>query len=189
MLTAVCGANLREADLSGATLRGVDLRGADLRGANLQNAELSAADLKNANFENADLSHAKLLPAQLTKLEPKGESLGNISNSRWERSILGTSINMDKSSEVFLLADLTGSNLRHANLRYADLRHANLNEADLRNANLSGTNLGGAMIRNREALVRDELSHPPHPGNLVQTEQVDQAASLEGATMPSGQEY
>jgi uncharacterized protein YjbI with pentapeptide repeats len=63
-------------------------------------------------------------------------------------------------------ADLSVSLLAHADLGGADLRGANLNGADLRDADLLGADLSTAQVTQ---------------------EQLDQAGSLEGATMPDGQ--
>jgi len=61
---------------------------------------------------------------------------------------------------VLIAAKLTAANLSGANLTFA-----NLSKADLRGANLSGSNLWGAEVTD---------------------EQLSQAASLQGATMPDG---
>jgi len=77
-------------------------------------------------------------------------------------------------------ADLRGANLSHAYLGRAggwasiydatDLRDANLRDANLYRADLSGANLNGAA-----GITNEKLDQ--------------QAASLEGATMPDGQKY
>ena len=59
-------------------------------------------------------------------------------------------------------------NKHGAHLKNADLSGANLEGANLSNAYLSGANLKGAKVTN---------------------EQLDQAFTLEGATMPDGQKY
>ena len=66
---------------------------------------------------------------------------------------------------------LSRAYLRKANLRAANLREANLGVANLGVANLSGADLSGAKGITNEELVDQ------------------QAASLEGATMPNGQKY
>jgi hypothetical protein len=68
-------------------------------------------------------------------------------------------------------ADLNGANLREANLHWADLTSANLSRAYLGSADLSLADLSSADLRNvRELTVR----------------QLEQAYSLEGATIPDG---
>jgi hypothetical protein len=62
-------------------------------------------------------------------------------------------------------ANLSRADLREANLFGAILREADLSEADLTGARLTGANLSGAKVTD---------------------EQLDKAASLEGATMPDG---
>jgi uncharacterized protein YjbI with pentapeptide repeats len=76
-------------------------------------------------------------------------------------------------------ADLSGADLRVANLRGATLRGADLSGADLSEANLS-----------EAGLIKADLSE----AKLVDAqgwtdEQLELAASLEGATMPNGQKY
>jgi pentapeptide repeat protein len=88
-------------------------------------------------------------------------------------------------------ADLNNANLRDATLIDADLRAANLIAANLRNANLgtgpdrtSGTILSGAD------LTLADLSNANLDGAQGTTkEQLDRAASLQGATMPDGSEH
>ena len=71
---------------------------------------------------------------------------------------------------------LSRAYLRKANLRAANLREANLGVANLGVANLSGADLSGADLSGAKGITNEEL--------------VDQqAASLEGATMPNGQKY
>jgi Pentapeptide repeats (8 copies) len=69
-------------------------------------------------------------------------------------------------------ADLTGADLFVALLENANLSGADLGKADLRHALLAGADLSGA-----EGITNEEL------------EQLKQAESLEGATMPNGQKY
>jgi hypothetical protein len=66
--------------------------------------------------------------------------------------------------------DLHGANLRNALLGEADLEGANLEDANLEQAKLRGANLRGVKGATNEQLEQ-------------------QAASLEGATMPNGQKY
>jgi hypothetical protein len=100
-------------------------------------------------------------------------------------------------------ASLRGANLSGASLRYADLREANLWEANLSEANLSrarlnDANLSEAKLRGAK-LMRTNLYGANIKGadlrgvNLtearVKDEQLAQAFSLEGATMPDGTKY
>jgi Pentapeptide repeats (8 copies) len=77
-------------------------------------------------------------------------------------------------------ADLSNTSLRGANLFEAHLSSTDLSKVDLRGACLSGAYLSGANLRRAnlsgaQGVTRDRL--------------VQQAASLEGATMPDGQKY
>jgi hypothetical protein len=70
-------------------------------------------------------------------------------------------------------ADLVDANLHRTNLRRADLSGADLRNAHLSDADLRGADLSGADLTNAE----------------VTTEQLREAKSLAGATMPNGQKY
>jgi uncharacterized protein YjbI with pentapeptide repeats len=104
-------------------------------------------------------------------------------------------------------ANLQGVYLRRAYLKYADLsgadlRFANLIGADLRGeANLIGANLFQAADLSEANLHRANLSdadlsdadlsdaHLTDASGIANEELEQQAASLEGATMPDGQKY
>jgi DNA-binding protein Fis len=81
-------------------------------------------------------------------------------------------------------ADLSGANLRASSLSGAALVYADLYGADLRGAILSGANLYGANLSDAD-LSQAKLSGAWDTTN----EQLEQAKSLEGATMPNGQKY
>ncbi|HZG63386.1 MAG TPA: pentapeptide repeat-containing protein [Rubrobacteraceae bacterium] len=112
------------------------------------------------------------------------------------------------------VVDLLGADLREANLRGANLRGANLREADLNGANLGGADLRGADLNGanlREVnlhwadLIAADLSGAYlgmtdlSLANLIGADlrnvkdltvgQLDQAYSLEGATMPDGSKH
>jgi uncharacterized protein YjbI with pentapeptide repeats len=81
-------------------------------------------------------------------------------------------------------ADLSCANLRGAQLSYAELKGADLIGANLSKAILSEVDLGGY------ADLRVDLSVAYLVGARgLNDEQLEQAASLEGATMPNGQKY
>jgi hypothetical protein len=110
-------------------------------------------------------------------------------------------------------ADLQESVLTDANLHGADLCGADLSSADLRGVDLSKANLNGADLKGarlgsaRKIIVLpDGGAEPaePNPADLRQAdlshatlqwaqgwthEQLDQAKSLKGATMPDGRQY
>jgi hypothetical protein len=72
---------------------------------------------------------------------------------------------------------LPSANLANANLKGTNLSRADLGEAYLSDANLRGTDLSGAYLKN--ANLSD--------ANGWTEEQLSEAKSLEGATMPDGQ--
>lgn len=68
--TALCQAQMENADLMGADLRNVDfhqatLDGADLRKARLNGVKFARASLQGVNFDQADLTYADLYKANL----------------------------------------------------------------------------------------------------------------------------
>jgi uncharacterized protein YjbI with pentapeptide repeats len=150
-------ANLDEANLKGANLKGAYLQEVSLSRANLSRASLIKTNLSQADLSGADLSRTFMLKAYMLAANLNG-------------------------------ADLTGARLSGANLDGADLTGARLNEADLSAANLSGAaNLGAANLSGANLsganLNRVDLSYV-----LGWTEdQLSEAKSLEGATMPDGQ--
>ena len=79
--------------------------------------------------------------------------------------------------------NLSGYHLRGANLHEASLVRANLIGADLTNAILEGADLSGAALRGVD------LSGARLTGATVTFAQLAEAASLEGAAMPSGRPY
>src|SRR5215216_810062 len=106
-------------------------------------------------------------------------------------------------------ADLRAANLRGANLRGADLRGADLSRANLGGADLKGADFYGANLRevnlhwadlisanlSRAYLGRADLSLADLTGadlrNVMELTvgQLDQAYSLEGATIPDGSKH
>jgi len=75
-------------------------------------------------------------------------------------------------------ADLTGAFLNEADLSRAHLSRVALGAADLRWANLSGADLSGADL-NWAVLTQADVTE----------EQLEEALTLEFATMPNGQKY
>jgi uncharacterized protein YjbI with pentapeptide repeats len=119
--------------------------------------------LMKVDLTSADLSGAELFGAEMVE--------ANLS----EASLRGT----DLSDALLAHANLRGADLRDADLtaadvRGADLSEANLSDADLSLAILSDANLSFANLRDAEGLTE---------------EQVTEAHTLEGATMPNGQRY
>ncbi|MFN0030295.1 MAG: pentapeptide repeat-containing protein [Acidimicrobiales bacterium] len=146
------GADLRGADFRGTLLRRVnlsnaqlgeadfffaDLTDADLTGADLSEANLPEANLTRANLTRANLSGANLSGAILTRANPHGMHLANLTSYLTQTDLSGA----DLRGGDLRGANLRGADLRGADLRDADLRDADLTEADLRNADLSGANL------------------------------------------------
>jgi hypothetical protein len=125
----------------------------------LRGAILSGADLFKANLGGAILSGAILSGADLRLAKLLGtELLGAYLYEADLRGALLYDANLYK-------ANLEGADLTGANLQEANLREVNSNNADLSDADLTGANL--------------------HRANVTD-EQLAQAKSLEGATLPDG---
>src|SRR5829696_4889647 len=136
--------------------------------------ELESAHLRDTSLVVANLSGAALKLARLSGAALYGADL----------SEAGLSGYTDLSGANLLYADLRDADLRDADLRGANLNIARLRGADLRNADLTDANLRGADLRGavlREANLRDAKG--------VTKNELDQAESLEDATMPNGQKY
>jgi hypothetical protein len=87
-------------------------------------------------------------------------------------------------------ANLSDANLSDANLSNAALWHADLKGADLSNATLRDVRLSYANLRYAnlsDAKLNDAILHAA--SGITNEELEQQAASLEGATMPNGQKY
>jgi hypothetical protein len=137
--------------------------GTDLSGAYLLGTDLSGAYLSRADLREANLSTADLRGANLT--------LGGLSQADLSRADLGeATLNLASMSH----ANLSHANLRGAYLLGADLSRADLSRADLGEADLGEADLSGANLRYAKGTTKKQL---------------EQAKSLEGATMPNGQKH
>src|SRR5215216_2182931 len=129
----------------------------------LRGSTLSHAKLSGAHLPNADLVDADLSGADL-------------SNALLDNADLGAHLpNADLSGANLIGADLSEANLFSADLSDATLIGADLSRAVLDNANLSNAVLDNANLGGADGITNAELEQ--------------QAVSLEGADMPSGQKY
>ncbi len=124
-------------------------------------------------IELLDLSGADLTDAELVGIDL---SQGHLSEARLIGAHLARAeladidlLNADLSDAHLMSTHLVGADLRLANLRGADLREAEMAEVNLSEADLSGVNLEGALDTTGE--------------------QLEQAKSLAGATLPDGTKY
>ena len=97
--TALMGANLTSADLSGVTLRHSDVSNANLTDVKMSNADLSWADLSDSILCEANLNGTNLSDTDLTGADLTGAYL----------------INADLGNADLSGADLSGVTLRNAN--------------------------------------------------------------------------
>jgi hypothetical protein len=126
-------------------------------------------DLRKVNLRGADLREADLSAANLRKADLRGADLREA----------------DLSEADLYRADLRKADLRGGSLREANLHKANLRRADLQGVNLRGANLRGANLR-RAFLWGTDLRGVDLYEAKVTGEQLAQARSLKGATMPDG---
>jgi uncharacterized protein YjbI with pentapeptide repeats/cell division protein FtsB len=155
-------------EASARLLRGSTLSHATLSGAYLPNADLGDADLSGANLSNALLLNANLIGADL--------SGADLSNALLDNADLVAHLpNADLSGAKLIGADLSEANLFSADLSDANLIGADLSRADLSDVNLFGANLENANLAGANGITNAELEQ--------------QAVSLVGADMPSGQKY
>jgi len=179
------GANLQEVNLNGLRLDVVNVAGADLRGADLSHSVLHAAVLDEANLSEANLSNAGLAYARFIRTILRNANLSDAYLYETEFNLANLT-NADLAGAGFYqappeslkrlpenLPPPNGAVFISANLRDADLSSSDLKHADLKDATLSGADLSGANLKNAN----------------VTEEQLEQAESLEGATMPNGQKY
>ena len=135
---------------------------------------LHEAGLIDKNKRIVDLSEAQLLEANLHKANLRGADLH-------ETNLSGADLSYTNLLYTNLRgADLTNARLSEANLRGADLRGADLRGADLTNAKLFGAKLFGANLHEAD------LHEANLRGAIVTPDQLAQAKSLQGATMPDG---
>lgn len=130
--------------------------------------DLQGADLRNADLRDVDLSRANLGGANLERADLHNTSLEATYLDATD--LKGADLDQALMSVIYLSsADLRDTNLSDAYLFQADLSDSNLNGANLKNANLSSAFLYYAV-----GLTNEQLS---------------QAKSLKGATMPDGSKH
>jgi uncharacterized protein YjbI with pentapeptide repeats len=150
-------------NLSGVGLRGANLSQLDLSDANLSGAVLRRADLHGTNLSDAILRGAELNHADLRDATMSGADLSeaNLNFANLSRAVLN---NADLPH-----ADLSGANMSGAFLRYADLRESQLIETNLSGADLLEADLGYARLAGAKGVTEEQL---------------EEAKTLKGATMP-----
>lgn len=138
-----------------------------LSGAELPNIDLTAANLKGADLVRSNLAGTKLSWANLG-----GANL--------------TSANLNG-------AVLSGTDLKDANIQFADLRNSTMYSTDLTDSNLLFVKLDNAQMDNADLsgaiLTLASLAGADLTGATVTDEQLSQAWTLKGATMPDGKIY
>jgi uncharacterized protein YjbI with pentapeptide repeats len=136
-----------------------------------------------------------------------GDRKGQVVRFLHEADLIGNLLEEDgEKQSIEVVMDLRSADLRGANLEVADLRGASLDNADLSNTHLSGVNLyyanlycanlSGASLNNAFLYHADLSNTNLSSANLScanlsyakewTNEQLAQASSLVGATLPDG---
>jgi uncharacterized protein YjbI with pentapeptide repeats len=136
----------------------------------LDNSNLSKADLKGANLDSFDLHGTDLSGADLRDARLPWSYLpyAKLNGANLRGAYLRGDPDQSGDDADLSDADLSDANLSEADLSYDNLSSANLQGANLTDAVLRGTNLSNAKVT---------------------SEQLAEAKSLEGATMPNDQKY
>jgi hypothetical protein len=152
--------SLAGANLTNTDLSSIRLANSDLSDVWLTNTDLSRADLRETNLSESYLSNVSLSYASLRNADLSNTNLSNTNLS-----------NTNLSEANLNEANLSEANLSGANLRKTDLREADLSEVNLSRANLSDADLNKADLSDATGVTDEQLA---------------QAKTLEGATMPDG---
>jgi uncharacterized protein YjbI with pentapeptide repeats len=136
----------------------------------LDNSNLSKADLRGANLDSFDLHGTDLSGADLRDARLPWSYLpyAKLNGANLRGAYLRGDPDQSGDDADLSDADLSDANLSEADLSYDNLSSANLQGANLTDAVLRGTNLSNAKVT---------------------SEQLAEAKSLEGATMPNDQKY
>jgi uncharacterized protein YjbI with pentapeptide repeats len=181
------GAQLQKTGLQEANLAGTDLTGTNLAGAVLFSADFSATDKVGDNIIHltADLTRADLSEAALQEADLAECTLGKVTLTK--ATLQGADLSSAESTDILKDAPLRFLKKEATNLTDANLSHAALQDADLSGAVLQNANLTNAILSDAN-LTDAYLSDADLSGARGWTvEQLRQAKSLEGATMPDGQ--
>jgi uncharacterized protein YjbI with pentapeptide repeats len=136
-----------------------------LGGSKISIVRLDYTNLSEANLRGANLDSFNLRGTDLSGADLRGAYLA------WS-TLDETNLKGAKLQGANLSGD---ASLRNTNLKGANLQGANLSgEVDLSDANLESANLEGANLEGAEGVTDQQLAA---------------AKSLEGATMPNGQNY
>ena len=172
--------------LYGAELDNLVLQSGNYARCDMSNSNLRYAFVENANFSYSDLSECDLFKARfisvtLTHANLRGVVFGISDTDKDDSST---------SAAVFYHCSFAGANLRDvdfSNCRFtgSSLIGANLTNCSFRNADLSGCLLDGADFTGA-LLEGANLSRTHLKGAIIDEEQLAEAASLNGVTMPDG---
>jgi uncharacterized protein YjbI with pentapeptide repeats len=130
-------------------------------------------DMSFADLSGVDLSQAMMIDA--TALDGTNLQGANLSGAELS--------NVELQGANLYRVNLSGTELWKANMGEANLNRANLSGANLREANLGKADLTGAN------LMRTFLAEANLKGAKVSYQQLKQAKSLKGATMPDGKKH
>ena len=160
---------LNQVNFAGANFTGTNLQKASLQKVQLQEANLQGANLQEADFAEANLREAYLWKANLKKADFRETDL----RTAW------------LAEAELQLANLVKAKLQEANLSKADLQGARLWKAELQETILWNANLREVKFRDFTTLYSLEATSKTTNAIGLTWEQLDAAASHEGASLPS----
>ncbi len=169
--TSLNGANLADAVLFNADFSATEKVGEDIV---VITADLTKADLSRAALQGADLTRCTLDQATLTEAALQSADLSSASLQEADLSY-ATLQSADLSAAAPPGFPPGSSPPTTTNLTDTDLSHAALQSADLSGADLTDADLTDADLHGARGVTEEQLE--------------EQAESLEGATMPNGQNY
>jgi uncharacterized protein YjbI with pentapeptide repeats len=160
----------------------------------MDDALLRHLSLEDASSDHSSFISRELAQARTTTLIARLDAEHNKIVTRFLRNLALTRPPINILWEADLAAaELAGAFLEEANLFKADLRKANLRGTNLSRTNLSGANLFEADLSYANLFGADlsyaDLSGADLSQARVALDQLEQAKSLEGATMPNGHKY
>jgi len=133
---------------------------------------LALCEFADNNLSGSNLAEANLTMARFSDSNMRGSDFSGA-------ILVGT---------VFESCNLSGSDFRDADLTHAETGGNNFSGTSFINANLSYADLGGSNLTNADfsgaTLTGADLSGANLNGAIISQEQLDQAASIEGAVLP-----
>jgi uncharacterized protein YjbI with pentapeptide repeats len=181
----------------------INLNGADLSGINLHNNNLSGGDSFSFTASYSQIVSIETEPKKAANLSGTILSNANLEHAfLWYTDLSETDLSDTNLSYAYLGGtDLSNANLQYANLSHATFAGADLSGADLSIADVSGTDpskepkfsknvdMSSTILKDTNLSGANLSEVNLSDAKEVTEDQLAQAKSLKGATMPDGQKY